>query len=113
MPLALISRGVKQRRSSRVKLPMRWRAKAEVLLNVRLQPEQRDTGMLTSFYVKIKSSPSTQGRSKRYTCSMEPLKMPEKSSFLHTARPIEEARTSLAAFLSATVDEKAALRAPQ
>src|SRR5215471_10945770 len=44
---------------------------------------------------------------------MNLLNSPGKVSVLHTARPIEKARTSSALFLSPTDHERVALRAPQ
>jgi hypothetical protein len=56
---------------------------------------------------------STEGRSKRYTCSRELLNTLEKGSSFHPARPMKKARASPAMFLRATDDEKVVLRAPQ
>src|SRR5260370_38953498 len=56
---------------------------------------------------------STEGRSKRYTCSSELLNTLEKGSSFHPARPMKKARASPAMFLRATDDEKVVLRAPQ
>src|SRR5205823_13110161 len=58
-------------------------------------------------------SPLDTGLEQEYTCSIKLLNMPGKVYLFHPARPIEKARTSLAAFLSRTDHERVALRAPQ
>src|SRR5256885_17204957 len=51
-------------------------------------------------------APSTEGRSKRYTCSSELLNTLEKGSSFPPARPMKKGRASPAMFLRATDDEK-------
>src|SRR6266567_7240609 len=59
-----------------------------------------------SLYVTIKASPLDKGPEQGKPCSSELVNSTGKVSSLHTARPIEKARTSLALFLSGTDDEK-------
>jgi len=66
-----------------------------------------------SLYSKLRTSPLDTGLEQGYPCSIQLLDAPGKVSFLHTARPIKKARTSLALFLSRTDHERVALRAPQ
>jgi hypothetical protein len=72
----------------------------------------RDRAIL-SFTIISNQAHSTEGWSKQYTCSCKLLNTLEKGSLLHPARPIKQARASLALFLNTTDDEKVALRAPQ
>jgi hypothetical protein len=65
------------------------------------------------FTVISKQAHSTEGRSKRHTCSCELLNALGKGSLLHSVRPIKTARASPAVFLRPTDDEKVVLRAPQ
>jgi len=67
----------------------------------------------SSLYSKLRTSPLDTGLEQGYTCSIQLLDAPGKVYFLHTARPIRKARTSLAPFLSRTDHERVALRAPQ
>src|SRR6202048_5584009 len=68
---------------------------------------------LFSLYSKLRTSPLDTGLEQGYTCSIQLLNAPGKVSFLHPARPIKKARTSLAPFLSGTDHERVALRALQ
>jgi len=56
--------------------------------------------VVNSLYIKLRTSPLDTGLEQEYTCSIRLLNAPGKVSFLHPARPIEKARTSLAPFLS-------------
>jgi len=49
-----------------------------------------------SLYIKLRTSRLDTGLEQEYTCSIRLLNAPGKVSVLHTARPIEKARTSLA-----------------
>ena len=77
----------------------------EVAMTTRMQ--------LSTLYSKLRTSPLDTGLEQGYTCSIQLLDAPGKVSFLHPARPIEKARTSLAPFLSRTDHERVAPRAPQ
>ncbi len=49
-----------------------------------------------SLYIKLRTSRLDTGLEQVYSCSIRLLNAPGKVSVLHTARPIEKARTSLA-----------------
>ncbi len=64
---------------------------------------------LSPLYIKLRTSPLDTGLEQEYTCSMKRLNASGKVYQLHTARPIEKARTSPTVFLSRTGHERVAL----
>src|SRR6266487_3664073 len=60
------------------------------------QPNMREVLCWPSLYIKLRTSRLDTGLEQEYTCSIRLLNAPGKVSVLHTARPIEKARTSLA-----------------
>jgi hypothetical protein len=65
--------------------------------------------VVRSLYIKLRTSPLDTGLEQEYTCSMKRLNASGKVYQLHTARPIEKARTSPTVFLSRTGHERVAL----
>ena len=60
------------------------------------QPNMREVLCWPSLYIKLRTSRLDTGLEQVYSCSIRLLNAPGKVSVLHTARPIEKARTSLA-----------------